>query len=174
MDRLDTPRKIKANKKEIMSKLMGNTRRTIDNHISEGKLYIDFFDQFTIGELEEFIQNGHIERLKLARDIPIDLLREMANVPKYQFDEHILKGALFKIEFGMDSNFILPIFIQSIKEIPTAEGGQIREQINKKVFSFKSGIFTHKNHKKIVADFIKKFLTDRELELLHSYYHKEK
>lgn len=173
MSRMDIPKKINTAKKEAFSKLMGTTIRTIDNHVSDEKLYIKFLDQFTIEEIHEFVENKRIERLELACEVPLDTLREIANSSKHDFDEHMLKGALYKIQFGMDGNLILPIFRQSIETLSEIDGEEIRKKLNKKVLSYKSSVWTHKNHKKMVAEFIEKFLTNRELELLLEYYRKE-
>lgn len=172
MSRAETTKKIDTAKKDKLSQLMGTTRRTIDNHISEEKQYIDFLNQFTIAEIEEFIETGGIERLQLAYAIPIESLREIANASRHQFDEHMLKGALFKVQFGMDGNLILPIFKQSIETIPMTHGEEIRKQLIQRVSVYKSGVFTHKNHKIMVIEFIENYLTNRELELLLAYYRK--
>lgn len=173
MSRIDTPKKIDTAKKEALSQLMGTTKRTIDNHIAEEKLYLEFLDQFTIEEIQEFIKTKRIERLELANSIPMESLREIANGSKYQFDEHMLKGALYKIRFGMDSSLILPIFEQSMETLSATEGKEVRKHLIGKVESYKSGVFTHKNHKKIVVEFIENYLTNRELELLLEHYHKK-
>lgn len=158
-----------SKRKNLISTVLGNTPRTVISHLKEERLYIKFFDYFTDVEIEEFIETGKIRKLDLIREFTERELASLIDGKNGDFDKRlILSNALFKVEHGLESNFIFPIFQKAIKKMNNLNNvAGLKKQLLSLIDKEKHGILTHDNHQKIVKDFIIKYLTDEEIYELY-------
>jgi hypothetical protein len=163
---------------------MGNSARTVENHEKDQRPYIKLFSYFSDEELQEFVDTGkiskfdviqkiEIEKLVLIEDLPfVQLYKKINGTKDEAFQKQmVLKNALFKVEQGLDKTFFYPLFMGALLEID-ASSKDIFSELYEKVESMKLGILGHENHRRIVLEFIKKYMTSEELLLLKEYFSK--
>ena len=181
-------RKDKTDRRELISKIIGNSARSVGNHEKDQRPYIKLFQYFTDEELEEFINTGTMSKLDIVKDIETEklvLIKDFSFVQLYEkintgtersnkkIDKQIiLKNALFKVEQSLDKSFILPLFKEALLQVDISENVDICTAMFQRVESMKLGILRHENHRQIVLDFIKKYMTSEELLLLKDYFSK--
>lgn len=157
-------------KRKLISAIIGNNPRTVDNHTREERPYIKLFEYFSIEELQSFLDTGKIEKLELIKNIKTEKLKKSL-IEDYKTDEKKLKDTLFKIEFGMDSKLVLPIFKEAIINIEPYEE-TILDDIKNVIKTIKLGFFGHENHRKIAIEFVEKYLSKEELLILNKHFSK--
>ena len=175
----------KSERKRLISKIIGNSARTVESHEKDQRPYIKLFNYFSDEELQEFIDTGKIDKLDVVRNIDIEKLILIENLPFIQLYKKInhqentyqkqivLKNALFKVEQGLEKTFVYPLFKNALIELKQDISEEnIFPELCKKIESMKLGILVHENHRHIVLDFIKKYMTSEELLLLKEYFSK--
>jgi len=161
----------KIEKRKLISEIIGNNPRTVENHTREERHYIKLFDYFSIEELQYFLTTGKIEKLELIKNIQLEQLKNSLS-EGYISEEKKIKDILFKIEFGMDEKFVLPIFKEAILHI-TPNENTIFEDIKNKISTIKLGFFGHENHRKITIEFVEKYLSAQDLIILNKHFLKK-
>jgi len=155
-------------KRKLISVIIGNNPRTVENHTREERHYIKLFEYFSIEELEYFLTNGKIEKLELIKNIQIEKLKKLLSEESTS-DEQKIKDILFKVEFGMDEKLVLPIFKEAILKITPNSETVFKDTISN-IKTIKLGFFGHENHRKITIEFVEKYLSAQELIILNKYF----
>jgi len=160
----------KTEKRKLISKMIGNNPRTVENHTKEERPYTKFFDYFSAEELEEFLETGELKKLNLVRNLPLAKLQNQLDINANATDGSVLKNALFKIDVGMDKSLVFPIFKEAIKGVSKEDEDNIVDILKKRINSKKLSFFRHENHRKMAIEFVEKYLTRTELKILRNHF----
>jgi hypothetical protein len=148
-------RKIDLKRRKMISEILGVTHETIKNHLAEGRSYLSLFEYFDDRDLLEFIDSGKILRFDL-----------FVNGESGQ----ILKGALFKVDHGLDKHLTHPILLEAFSLMRRGHGNFTEEELLVAIDNTKGSFVTHANHRNIVKGFVKNYLTEEEIGWLGRHY----
>ncbi|MCK9549470.1 hypothetical protein [Aquamicrobium sp.] len=144
---------ISPEKKQLLSQILGNTVKSVSNHIEEGRKYIDFFDLFSEKELLEFLETGKIKKLDIHKNN----------------SEDVLRLARFKVYYGLKVNreLVYPLFLKTLNCV--VEDGHDIKNVFIRELNNQKGLLIHPNYIKIITDFITNFLSEEELLSIVKY-----
>jgi len=175
----------KTERRKLISEIIGNSTRTVENHEKQERPYIRLLEYFTHTELDEFLRTGKIQKLEaikkvdekslsLIEGVPyVELKERLTSWPEQDTKEILLKNALFKVENGLDKKLVFPIFKEALVSLSLQETNKHVAVISR-MLDKKLGLFSHANHRKLAIQFVEKYLTEEEVELLFDHYQNNK
>lgn len=161
--------KLSEKRKKLLSLILGNSVRTISEHNTQSRLYIDFFNFFTDEELEEFINSKTIDKLEKLRNLTTEEFEAFKKDVKY-YKELLRCNTKFKINTFVGSGFLKPLMQKVIEEFKKTKNITLenaKSEIIKIVENTSLPILSHPNHKELIINFLEEYLSSEEiLELL--------